>query len=131
MLISNWYHPPNSKIELLDIFESFLQKVDSKNKELIITGDLNCNLAIDKNIHIKKLNDLMDVYQLQQHIKSPTRVTATSKTLLDLILTKIDDTKTVNAGVIHLGISDHSLVFICLKLLTPVRQRKVKCEYKP
>lgn len=131
MLISNWYHPPNSKIELLDIFESFLQKVDSENKELIITGDLNCNLAIDKNIHIKKLNDLMDVYQLQQHIKSPTRVTATSKTLLDLILTKIDDTKTVNAGVIHLGISDHSLVFIYLKLLTPVRQRKVKCEYKP
>jgi hypothetical protein len=65
------------------------------------------------------MNDLMDVYQLQQHIQCPTTVTITTKSLLDLILTKIDDTKTANAGVIHLGISDHSLVFICRKISIP------------
>jgi hypothetical protein len=123
--VSTWYRPPDSSIELFDKFENFLQKADDENKELI-TGDLNCNLlATEKNTHIKKLNDLMDVYQLQQHIQCPTRVTITTKTLLDLILTKIDDTKTVNAGVIHLGISDHSLVFICRKISIPKRSQKL------
>ena len=65
------------------------------------------------------------MFQLQQHIQCPTRVTITTKTLLDLILTKIDDTKTVNAGVIHLGISDHSLVFICKKISIPKRSQKL------
>ena len=32
--------------------------------------------------------------------------------MIDIIITKIDDTKTIDSGVIHLGISDHSLVYI-------------------
>ncbi len=31
-------------------------------------------------------------------------------------MTKIDDTKSIDSGVIHLGISDHSLVYICRKI---------------
>ena len=49
MLLSTWYRPPDSSIELFDKFENFLQKADDENKELIITGDLNCNiLATEK-----------------------------------------------------------------------------------
>ena len=36
--------------------------------------------------------------------------------LSHIIITKIDDTKTIDSGVIHLGISDHSLVYICCKI---------------
>jgi hypothetical protein len=28
----------------------------------------------------------------------------------------MDDTKSIDSGVIHLGISDHSLVYICRKV---------------
>ena len=43
-LISTWYRPPDLDARLLDHYEKFLQKRDDENNELIITGDLNCNL---------------------------------------------------------------------------------------
>ena len=69
--------------------------------------------------NIIRLRDLIDVYQLHQHIQNPTRVTDSTKTLLDLILTKIDDTKTLDSGVMQIGISDRSLVYICRKIGIP------------
>ncbi len=44
VLVSTWYRPPDSNIELLECFEKFLQKIDDENKEMIITGDFNCDL---------------------------------------------------------------------------------------
>ena len=72
LIISTWYRPPSANIELLDYFNNFLQKVDDKDKDIIITGDFNCNfLASDYNEHTNKLNDLINEYQLQQIIKVP------------------------------------------------------------
>ena len=34
-------------------------------------------------------------------------------------MTKIEDTKTIESGVIELGISDQSLVYICIKIEKP------------
>ncbi len=64
-------------------------------------------------------------YQLQQLITSPTRITPRTKTLLDIIITKIGDTKIIDSGVIHLGISDHSLVYACRKVSIPKAKPKV------
>jgi hypothetical protein len=44
------------------------------------------------------------------------RITSNSQSLIDLILTKVDDTKTSDSGVIHVVISDHSLIYICRKI---------------
>jgi hypothetical protein len=71
------------------------------------------------------MNDLIDIYQLQQHINKPSRVTNYSQTLIDLILTKTDDNKTIDSGVIELGISDHCLVYICRKLSIPKGKPKL------
>ncbi len=82
-----------------------------------ITEDLNCNLLLaEGNNQTKKLKDLMQIYQLRQHITTPTRITTDTQSLIDIILTKVDDTKTCNSGVVHVGISDHSLVYICRKI---------------
>ena len=118
--ITTWYRPPNSSIELFSDFENFLELLEDENKEIIITGDLNCNLLEqNKNLPTSKLLDLVDVYQLQQHILSPTRITNTTASLLDVILTYCGDDKILDTGVIHLGISDHSLVYLCRKLSIP------------
>ena len=71
------------------------------------------------NLSTSKLLDLIDVYQLQQQIQSPTRITNTTASLLDVILTYSGDGKILDTGVIHLGISDHSLVYLCRKLSIP------------
>ena len=41
-LVTTWYRPPNSPVEIFDKFENFLQLAENENIDLIITGDLNC-----------------------------------------------------------------------------------------
>ena len=126
LVVSTWYRPPDAKIELLDYFEYFLKNIDTDNKEVLITGDFNCNfLAPENNQHTTKLTDLLNEYQLEQIIKIPTRITPNSKTLLDIIITKMDDTKVVDSGVIHVGISDHSLVYAGRKVAVLKEKPKI------
>ena len=54
------------------------------------------------------------LYNLEQLIKEPTRVTNTSSSLVDLILTN-QPNNISNSGVIDLGISDHSLIYAVKK----------------
>ena len=125
-LISTWYRPPNSPIELFEKFENNLHLMENENKDLVITGDFNCDLlSTNKDARTKKLTDLLDKYQLQQHIQIPTRTTLNSKTLIDLMITKVEDTKTIDSGVIDLGISDHNLVYICRKVSIPKQPPKI------
>ena len=127
LLVSTWYRPPDSNIVFLQYFEEFLRKMDDENKEITIAGDFNCDLLKKDCVSrsIKKMKDLIDIYQLQQHIDKPSRITNSSQTLLDIILTKIEDTKMIDSGVIELGISDHSLVYICRKISIPKGNHKL------
>jgi hypothetical protein len=73
-------------------------------------GDLNCDVSkFPPDAHTRRLQFLSCVYQLEQLINEPTRVTRTSATLIDLIFTNKKE-NIVKSGVIHLGISDHSLI---------------------
>ncbi len=114
-LITTWYRPPNSELDIFNNFELFPFKCDMENKELIIVGDLNCDVnkvPLDSPTH--KLQTLSSLYQLTQVINDPTRVTETTSTLIDLILTNKAENISC-AGVLHLGISDHSLVYAVSK----------------
>ena len=56
LLTTTWYRPPNSSVELFSEFEKFLDLLEDENKEIIITGDLNCNLLEqNKNLPITNL----------------------------------------------------------------------------
>ena len=126
LLISTWYRPPSAKIELFEKFENFLKLIDNEGKDIIITGDLNCNLIEHAQNHAtSKLIDIVDIFQLQQHIQTPTRTTYNSSSLIDLILTHIDDDKILKVGVVDLGISDHSLVYMCRKISIPKEPPKI------
>lgn len=58
-------------------------------------------------------------------IEQPTRVSATSATLIDVILTNAKENISA-CGVIHLGISDHSLVYAVRKFTIPKSKPAVK-----
>jgi exonuclease III len=54
--ITSIYRPPNSKVDFMDNLENYLNELDKQNKELIITGDLNCDLSIlDLQSHSHRL----------------------------------------------------------------------------
>ena len=57
----------------------------------------------------------MELYQLTQIINDPTRITESTESLLDVCITSSSE-KIISSGVIHLGISDHSLIYAVRKL---------------
>ena len=87
-----------------------------------VFGDMNCDYSKSPSEpHTRKLEFLSSTYQLQQLILEPTRVTNTSATLIDLIFT--NETKNIaTSGVIHNGMSDHSLIYVVRKCIPPKRR---------
>ena len=85
---------------------------------MYILGDLNCDMLKtnnDLNLPTKKIKSLYELYQLSQLIKQATRITMTTSSLIDHIVTNTPE-KISDSGVIHTGISDHSLIFAIRKI---------------
>ena len=77
-------------MNIFDYWGSFLANCDNEDKELMLIGDLNCDVS--KTIpdpHTCKLQFLSSLYQIDQLIKESTRLTPKSATLIDLTLTKM------------------------------------------
>ena len=68
--------------------------------------------------------DILELFQMKQVIADPTRITSNTASLLDIIETNRPD-KVKESGVIHLGISDHSLVYVSLKVSVPRDKPKI------
>ena len=110
-LVCTRYSPPNSDMNLFNECEIFFQRCDTESRELILVGDLNCNVSkVSLDPHTRQLSFLCSLYQIDQLIDTPTRVTDTSATMIDLVLTNVKENIHAS-GVIHLGISDHSLIY--------------------
>ncbi len=104
-----------AKTENLLKIERFIELGDNENKEIYILGDLNINLLAQNVSIAKKLQQIMELYQLTQIIDDPTRITESTKSLLDVCITSSTE-KIISSGVIHQGISDHSLIYAIRKL---------------
>ena len=110
-LVATWYPPPGSHMQLFGALETFVGKTDCEDKELYILGDINCDQLAEMSDNAKSmLNDICDAYELSQVITEPTRVTPTTRTLIDLVL-RNSPKKVVCSGVVRVGISDHDLIY--------------------
>ena len=115
-LLGTVYRPPNTPISFLEnLTETFMDlSLLSPGLDMILLGDLNCNL-LGNSPDGQALIDLCSTLNLFQVVEKHTRVTETSQTLIDVILTTnklfID-----TCDVMSSTISDHSLVYLTLKL---------------
>ena len=106
------------------------EKVDIDKKEIYILVDFNINkyynnryiFPDDNTISSKFLSpDAKNYYQfcamrdLKQLIQSPTRVTCSTSTLIDHILTSAPS-RVSQKGVISVGVSDHQLIFCTINI---------------
>ena len=85
---------------------------------MYILGDLNCNLLQERalfNVPTSNLNSIYELYQLSQLINEPTRVTLTTSSLIDHVVTNTPK-KISHSGVVHPGFSDHSLIYAIRKI---------------
>jgi hypothetical protein len=86
--------------------------IDDENKELHILGDLNCDTMLKSvsDLPTKTVKSIYEAYQLPQLITEGTRITNRSCTLIGHYVTSMPE-KINLSGVIHTGISDHSLIY--------------------
>ena len=99
------YQPPSSNVSFYDQFKKVLCQCDFK-KEVIVMGDLNLNWE-DMSSR-KKLKQITDSFNLTQIVKGPTRITNSTSTQIDLILTNRPERITKSYNVVT-RLSDHNM----------------------
>ena len=101
-------------------------------KHLVILGDLNSDLNLkgknkdkEESYYGGKLSGILNHYNLYNIINRPTRITKETETIIDLI---ICSTKYLvkDSGVAHLGISDHSLVYIVYNIKKDIETPEIR-----
>ena len=86
-------------------------------KEVMFRGDFNIDMLTENESSagsIYSLSNFCDQFCLTNTISVPTRVTASTKTLLDVILVSHPE-RFVSSGTLRLGISDHDLIYVVRK----------------
>ena len=94
-----WYRPPNETVENFRLLEESHQCLDKEGKEIILLGGANCDLLpkssdtdhsglnTDLLPHSKHLTEIYERFGFHQLIKTATRETPISSTLIDHIAT--------------------------------------------
>ena len=69
---------------------------------------MNINLNEKKSTCplVKKYEEFISTFGLKQLIQQPTRITSTSSSLIDHVLTNAND-KISQSGILDIGLSDH------------------------
>lgn len=111
------YRPPTQS-NFLDLLQMTLSNIDP-SREFYLLGDMNINMV--KNNHnsvglLKNYKQILNVFGLNQLIKEPTRVTNSSESVIDHIVTNQPD-KICQNGTVHVGISDHALIYCTRKIV--------------
>ncbi len=123
VIIGSLYRPPDNTAFFEDIVIP-LEKAWYKYKNLVLVGDFNVNYSKTAHGHElrlqEKLNSVLVQFDCSVINKDFTRVTPTTKTMIDLIITnKANLVKNIETA--DTGISDHNLVSFSMDF----KQRKV------
>ena len=119
-LLSTLYRPPKDPVTTFLRVEVVLSYLDSESKEMILMGDTNCDLSKDSienpiTSYSRRIRRLYEMFSLQQIIKEPTRVTLTTSTFIDHIVTYYIGS-ILEARVHKITLSGHYLIFCVIKL---------------
>ena len=107
-LVSAWYRPPlSSSQDIFSRFEILVDKNDPENNDFYLLGGVNCDMLHNRsNYHTSSnLTNIFDIYGLSQMISEPTRITSTSRTLIDLCITNPPEKKTLPLVSFILGLA--------------------------
>jgi len=108
------YRPPNSNlIKFNEIMDNMLKKLINFNKDVYILGDFNINLLNWKtHNNTSEFANVIFSNSFLPLINRPTRVTESSATLIDNILTNShDSTNKCFSGILPTDMSDHFTIF--------------------
>ena len=112
IIVSTVYRPPSGNLKSFKKhLKAHISHNNVKNKSIYIAGDFNVNLfQHSSNNNVKNFVNTLLQYNLLPTINQPTRVTRTTSTLIDNIIT--NNFLQSLTGVIVTDISDHFPNFI-------------------
>ena len=123
------YRPPAGRInEFIDQCDEVLTYVTTNlNGELCVAGDFDIDYSKPKLAQCKNLKEIMSRYFLKQIICDFTRITSSSKSMIDLIFTNMSSI--TESGVLLYNISDHQPIYIIKKKLNvPRKYEYIECR---
>lgn len=100
--------------------------ITSKYEHVVIMGDMNINHLLPGSSACKFFTTYFtEPFALTQVITEPTRITATSSTLIDLMLTSSPENVKAQGVVDTPGVSDHCMTFMAYSLKKPKFKAKM------
>lgn len=119
LIICVTYRPPDCPLHCFEhtLKPNYMEAL-VLNKPIVILGDLNCDGLKDNCVEYKTMEKFLNEMNLTQLIKSPTRITDSTQSLLDVILVS-SKSIVYRSGVLLTSISDHLLVYAELKIKSP------------
>ena len=128
-ILFNIYRPPSSsKPTFIAEFTSLLEDFISSSSELIITGDFNLHLDDPSAPYVASFSDLLDTFNLTQHISFPTH---DSGHTLDLLITRSASTLVSSIDQTYTPISDHKVILSTLTIPTQSRSPRITKLIRP
>ena len=116
-----------SPSDWLDAFETLLAHLTvSWDGLLLLTGDTNIDMLKPSDGHTKQYQSILDAFGCHQHVTKPTRITQTSKALIDHIVTNNRRCITVTDVILGWSISNHEDIFACVNVRVPCYHPRYK-----
>lgn len=112
-LLGNVYRPPQSNNDYLDQIMDTVEQVFNITNNVILIGDLNIDYKFDLSLASNPIHNMETLFQMKQLVEAPTRVTTSTATLIDVILTSVPDIHT-STKVLPIAMSDHFPVITCV-----------------
>ena len=138
------YRPPN-QLDFLELLNIELENINIDVTEIYLLGDFNINVFYNaknilRNVNktltlqncpniLKQYREFCNLSNLKQLIESPTRITCSTTTLLDHVLTNCEE-KISQSGVIDIGLSDHQMIFCTRKHTRPKSNTHSVVKYR-
>jgi len=100
------YRSPDGNFWIfLKNLELIIQKIQSRNKKPLLCGDWNLNFKVN-NKKLQELQNILESYNMMNTVRSLTRITPSTESLIDVIIT-YKDIPVLSTAVVDFSLSDH------------------------
>jgi Trm5-related predicted tRNA methylase len=91
-----------------------MQAIQSRNKKPLLCGNWNLNFMVD-NKRLQELQMLLECYDMMNTVRSPTRITPSTVSVIDVVISNKDG-PVLSTVVVDLGFSDHHIQLVRISI---------------